>query len=196
MARERAPKRSQSLIEDEAETTSWEVARARLGNPEPSRTCWLATTRPDGRPHLMPVIAFWIDGAMHIVAGEGTQKARNIAADGRCVIATGSTTLPSLDIVIEGRAEPLTDRDAVRHVAKALKQKGWPLEPKGDKVDGPNAPTAGPPPYTIFRIGPSRVFGLPGMIGMEQFDPADLPKPTRWDFDDDRPSGSFHAKER
>jgi hypothetical protein len=26
------------------------------------------------------------------------------------------------------------------------------------------------------------VFGLPGMTGMEQFDPADLPKPTRWDF--------------
>ncbi len=130
----------------------------------------------------MPVIAFWIDGAMHIVAGEGTQKARNIAADGRCAIATGSTTLPSLDIVIEGRAEPLTDHDAVRQVAEFLKDQGWPLEPRGDKVEGPNAPTAGPSPYTIFRIVPSLVFGLPGMTGMEQFDPGDLPKPTRWDF--------------
>jgi hypothetical protein len=27
------------------------------------------------------------------------------------------------------------------------------------------------------------VFGLPGMVAMDQFDPADLPKPTRWDFD-------------
>ena len=182
MTHERAPARTQSLLGDEAETTSWEVARTRLANPEQSRTCWLATTRPDGRPHLMPVIAFWIDGAMHIVAGEGTQKARNIAADGRCAIATGSTTLPSLDIVIEGRAEPLTDHDAVRHVAEFLKDQGWPLEPRGDKVEGPNAPTAGPSPYTIFRIVPSRVFGLPGMTGMEQFDPGDLPKPTRWDF--------------
>jgi hypothetical protein len=129
----------------------------------------------------MPVIAFWIDGAMHVVAGEGTRKARNIAADGRCVIATSSTTLPSLDIVVEGRAEPLTDDDAVRHIADVLGA-NWPLEAKGDKVYGPHAPNAGPPPYTIFRIVPSRVFGLPGMHGMEQFDRADLPGPTRWDF--------------
>lgn len=184
MTHERVPDRTQSLLGDEEEASSWELARTRLANPEQSRTCWLATTRRDGGPHLMPVIAFWIDDAMHIVAGEGTQKARNIAADGRCVIATGSTTLPSLDIVIEGRAEPITDADEVRHVAEVFREKGWALEATGDKVAGPNAPTAGPPPYTFFRIVPSRVFGLPGMTGMEQFDPGELPKPTRWDFGD------------
>ncbi len=184
MTHDRSPERTQSLTGDGAETTPWETAERRIANPEESRTCWLATTRPDGRPHLMPVIAFWVDGAMHIVAGEGTRKARNIAADGRCVIATGSTTLPSLDIVIEGRAEALTDPDVVRHLAEFLQNNNWPLEAKGDKVYGPHGPTAGPPPYTIFRIVPTRVFGLPGMTGMEQFDPADLPKATRWDFAD------------
>jgi hypothetical protein len=183
MTQERAPRRVQSLVGDESETTSWDVARERLANPEHQRTSWLATTRPDGRPHLMPVIATWIDGAIHIVAGEGTRKARNLAADGRCVIATTSTTLPSLDIVLEGRAEPLTDDDTVRHIAEALTKSGWPLEAKGDKVDGPNAPTAGPPPYTIFRFHPSKAFGLPGMYGMDQFEQSDLPKPTRWEFD-------------
>ena len=63
-----------------------------------------------------------------------------------------------------------------------LNEHNWPLEAKGDKVYGPNAPTAGPPPYTIFRIVPSKVFGLPGMYGMDQFDPKELPKPTRWEF--------------
>jgi hypothetical protein len=183
MTQERAPKRAQSLIADGDETTSWAIAQARLVNPEQPRTCWLATTRPDGRPHLMPVIGIWMDGAMHVVAGEGTQKARNIAGDDRCVIAMGSTTLPSLDIVIEGRAEPITDAAAVRHVTEFLNENNWPLEARGDKVYGPHGPTAGPPPYTIFRIVPSRVFGLPGMTGMEQFDPGDLPKPTRWEFD-------------
>ena len=183
MTQDRAPERTQSLIRGQAETTPWEMARTRLANPEQSRTCWLATTRPDGRPHLMPVIGFWIDEAMHMVVGEGTQKARNIAADGRCVIATGSTTLPSLDIVIEGNAAPIADPAAVRRIAEILKENNWPLEAKGDHVDGPNAPTAGPPPYTIFRIVPDRVFGLPGMTGMELSDPGDLPKPTRWDFD-------------
>ena len=28
----------------------------------------------------------------------------------------------------------------------------------------------------------SGVFGLPGVYGMDQFDQADLPRPTRWDF--------------
>ena len=27
---------------------------------------------------------------------------------------------------------------------------------------------------------PTTVFGLPGMTGMEQFDPDELPRPTRW----------------
>jgi len=135
----------------------------------------------------MPVIASWIDGAIHIVAGEGTRKARNLAANGRCVIATSSTTLPSIDIVVEGRADPLTEDDAVRHIAEVLSASGWPLEAKGDRVYGPNAPTAGQPPYTIYRIVPSKVFGLPGMHGMDEFDPSDLPRPTRWDFVSGRP---------
>jgi hypothetical protein len=182
MTEERGPEREQSLLGDESETTSWDLARERLADPEDARTSWLATTRPDGRPHLMPVIAFWIDGAMHIVVGEGTRKGRNLAADGRCVVATSSTTLPSIDIVLEGNAEPLTE-DEVPHIAEVLNAKGWPLEAKGDKVFGPNAPTAGPPPYTIFRIVQSKVFGLPGMFGMEQFDQSELPRPTRWDFE-------------
>ena len=181
-AQERAPEREQSLVRGDSKTTSWDMARERLANPEIPRTSWLATTQSDGRPHLMPLNTFWIDGALHIVAGEGTQKARNLAADGRCVVGISSTTLPSIDIVIEGRADPLTEGIAVRHVAEVLSAGGWPLEAKGDKVFGPNAPTAGSPPYTIFRIVPSRAYGLPGMFGMDQFDQADLPRPTRWDF--------------
>lgn len=68
----------------------------------------------------MPVIAFWIDSALHIVAGEGTRKARDLLADGRCVIGMSSTTLPSIDLVIEGRADRLTDDGTVRHVADFL----------------------------------------------------------------------------
>ena len=185
MENERAPVSERSLTGDNPATTSWEFAVERLENPEVPRTCWLATARPDGRPHLMPVIAFWIDGALHIVAGEGTRKARNLAADGRCVIGTSSTRLPSLDLVVEGRADPLTDLDTVRRITEFLTEHNWPLEARGDKVFGPNAPTAGPPPYTIFRIVPSKVFGLPGMYGMDQFDPNDLPKPTRWEFGTD-----------
>ena len=48
MSEERAPERETSLLEDESKTTSWEMARERLANPEIPRTYWLATTNPDG----------------------------------------------------------------------------------------------------------------------------------------------------
>jgi hypothetical protein len=182
MTQERTPERERSMLGDDSKTTSWDMVQERLANPESPRTSWMATTQPDGRPHLAPLNAFWIDDALHIVAGEETHKARDLTANGRCVIGMSSTRLPSIDIVVEGDAEPLTDEGAVRRVAEVLIKNGWPLEVKGDKVYGPNAPTAGPPPYTIFRITPSKVISLPGMFGMEQFDPSELPKPTRWDF--------------
>jgi hypothetical protein len=178
-----APAHEEPMLDDQPGTTPWSLALERLANPEPGRTSWLATVRPDGRPHLMPIIAFWIEDAFHFVVGEGTRKGRNLAADGRCVIATGSSTLPSLDVVVEGHAEPLDDEAAVRRIAEVLKGNGWPLEASGVNVDGPNAPTAGPPPYSIYRMVPSKAFGLPGMLGMEQFDQSELPKPTRWEFD-------------
>ena len=182
MTQQRGPVREQPLTEGTSETTSWELARERLADPEYQRTSWLATTRPDGRPHLMPVITTWIDDAIHLIVGEGTRKGRNLAADGRCVVATSSTTLPSIDLVLEGRLEPVTDADTVRDLAAVYTKSGWPLEAKGDKVDGPNAPTAGPPPYTIFRLVPSTAFGFPGMYGMDKAE-GELPKPTRWEFD-------------
>jgi hypothetical protein len=180
---ERAPARTQPMVRDQTDATPWAFTRERLANPETERTCWLATVRPDGRPHLMPIIAFWIDGALHFIVGEGTRKGRNLAADGRCVIATGSTTLPSLDVVVEGHAEPIGDEAEVRRMAELLGGNGWPLEVRGDRVHGPHAPTAGPPPYAIYRMVPTKAFGLPGMLGMTEFDRSELPKPTRYEFE-------------
>jgi hypothetical protein len=182
---ERAPVHEQALTGNASNTTSWGVARERLANPENPRTYWLATVRPDGRPHLMPVIAFWIDEAFHLVVGAGTRKGRNLLADVRCALGTGSLKLPSLDIVAEGRAKALDDVGEVRRIAEHLSSNGWELEARGTEVFGPHAPTAGAPPYRIFRIVPTTVFGLPGMHGMDQVDPSESLKPTRWDFADD-----------
>jgi Pyridoxamine 5'-phosphate oxidase len=40
-------------------------------------TYWLATVRPDGRPHVMPILAVWVNGMLFFAAGQGTRKARN-----------------------------------------------------------------------------------------------------------------------
>ena len=183
MTQERAPERVEAIAGDGTATTPWEVVLERLHNPEVPQTSWLATVRPDGRPHLVPVLSFWIDGGFHVLAGEGTRKGRNLAADGHCVVAMTSTTLPSIDIVAEGEAEILDDPDEVRRIAEVLGGNNWPLEARGTDLYGPHAPTAGPPPYRIYRIAPSKLFGLPGMQGMDQFEPDELPKPTRFVFD-------------
>jgi hypothetical protein len=185
MSNEAGPHLAQPLLPDQP-TTPWEDARDRLSSPGPDdySHAWLSTVRPDGRPHLMPVISFWIDGAPHFIVGEGTRKGRNLAANAWCVLGTENRKLPSMDIIVEGRAEPLADPEDVRRVADAFSSTNWPLEARGAEVHGPNAPTAGPPPYRIYRLAPSRAFGLPGNYRMFDVDPAELPKPTRWEFED------------
>jgi hypothetical protein len=37
---------------------------------------WLATVRPDGRPHVMGVGIVWDDGRFYLVSGPRTQKSR------------------------------------------------------------------------------------------------------------------------
>ena len=83
-------------------------------------------------------------------------------------------------IIVEGRARRLTDEPTVRRLAEEFGGQGWPLEVRGSDVYGPHGPTAGPPPYAIYRLEPTTVFGLPGMHGM--FDDERHHEPTRWTF--------------
>jgi hypothetical protein len=180
---DRKPVAATSLGEDDAPASPWSLAEQRLANPEKGRTYWLATVRADGRRHVMPLIGMWFEDAFYFLTGDGTRKGRNLAGDPRCVITGSSTALPSLDIIIDGDARKVTDAKTLHRVVEAFGTKlEWPLEIRGDGVHGSSAPSAGPPPYSVFQLVPSLVFGLPGMLGMEQFDPADLPRPTRWEF--------------
>jgi hypothetical protein len=85
----------------------WSWAEERL---TASHDYWVATARPDGRPHLMPVWAVWDGGALWWSSSLGSSKARNIAADPRCMIATDNPWEP---VVLEDTAERVTDHDAL-----------------------------------------------------------------------------------
>jgi hypothetical protein len=180
---DRLPRAEESLVDGPKPTTPWATADERLANPEKERTYWLATVRPDGRPHVMPIIALWMDGRLYFLAGEGTRKGKNLALESRCVIAGSSTKLPSLDIILEGDTRKVADETTVRRVVEAFGSKlEWPhLEVEDGGVVGPNAPTAGPPPYALYELTPATVFGLPGTAGMEKTGDAGL-GPTRWRF--------------
>jgi hypothetical protein len=177
------PASATPMVDGQAHTTSWDVALDRLQHPAPGQNHWLATVRPDGSPHLMPIIAFWFDGGFHFLAGPNTRKGRNLDADERCVIGTGNLTMPSMDLIVEGRARRVTDEATVQRLAEEFGGDGWPLEARGSDVYGPHGPTAGPPPYAIYRLEPTTVFGLPGMHGM--FDDDRHHEATRWTFGQD-----------
>ena len=101
--------------------TEWSEARSRL---ETAEIFWVSTVRPYGRLHVTPVIAAWHDGVLYFSTGKGEQKARNLAHDGHCALTTGGNSLTEgLDLVVEGRAEPVTDPAVLEEVIAAYEAK-------------------------------------------------------------------------
>jgi general stress protein 26 len=85
---------------------------------------WLSTVRADGRPHVTPLPAVWLDGTLHFCTGDAEQKTKNLSADPRCVLTTGTNTLRSgLDVVVEGTAVRITDRARLEELAGLWKSK-------------------------------------------------------------------------
>jgi hypothetical protein len=66
-----------------------------------SKNYWICTSRPDGRPHSIPVWGFWIDGAVYFGTARSSRKARNLANN-----AAVSIHLDSGDdvVILEGTA--------------------------------------------------------------------------------------------
>lgn len=62
---------------------------------------WMATVRPDGRPHLAPVWFVYEDAMLYVCIAPGSVKARNLAADPRVVLALEDGSHP---VICEGEA--------------------------------------------------------------------------------------------
>lgn len=93
----------------------WSRALALL---ESAEMFWLSTVRRDGRPHVAPLPAMWLDGSLHFCTGAREQKAKNLAGNTRCALTTGSNSYRSgLDVVVEGTAERVTDTATLTRLA-------------------------------------------------------------------------------
>lgn len=141
------------------DTLPWSRARDVLtADPAAERPCYLGTVDPDGRPHAAGVGAVYHDGDWWIVSGPGTRKSRNLAADPRCTI---STRIEGLDLVLEGRADRVTDPATVERLAAFYSDSGWPVEAQDDTFTGPySAPSAGPPPWHLYRFTTTTAVGV------------------------------------
>jgi PPOX class probable F420-dependent enzyme len=81
---------------------------------------WVATTWPDGRPHVTPVWGAWIDDAAWFSCAKGSRKARNLAADPRCAITNDNAYEP---VVLNGVASAVDDHAAAQAFTDACNGK-------------------------------------------------------------------------
>ena len=85
-----------------------------------SRSYWLATTRSDGRPHVMPVWGVVIGGVLLFSTSRDSRKGRNLAERPECVIhlESGDDVL-----ILEGIVEEFRDPLALEKYVEAYETK-------------------------------------------------------------------------
>ncbi|MFC4494193.1 pyridoxamine 5'-phosphate oxidase family protein [Streptomyces ovatisporus] len=140
----------------DAVPTEWDTARDRLAA---AGIYWLSTVRPDGRPHVTPLLAVWFDGALYFCTGEEERKSRNLAANSHCVLTTGNDSADEgLDLVVEGDAVRVPEDAKLRRLAEAWVEKygeEWRFE-AGDGAfhhsDGGKA--------LVYEVAPVKAFGF------------------------------------
>ncbi len=64
---------------------------------------WLASTRPDGRPHVVPRWGVWMDDRFWYDGSPETRHARNLASNPACALHLESGTTVT---IVEGTSEP------------------------------------------------------------------------------------------
>jgi general stress protein 26 len=84
------------------------------------RSIWISTTRPDGRPHAVPVW-YILDGRnLYFISGRNLQKAKNLAHQAWIVVHAGDGD----DVILlEGRAEIVTKREEMERIDEAYRAK-------------------------------------------------------------------------
>lgn len=153
---------------EDATATSWEEGRAVL---ERAELYWLSTVRPDGRPHVTPLVAVWADEALHFCTGPQERKAQNLIANPYCVLTTGTNRNEGIDVVVEGRAEQITDERRLVRLADAFVAKygeQWRFAVHDGAFAAPEGGVA-----WVFAVAPKKAFG---------FGKGDVYSQTRWTF--------------
>ena len=76
----------------------WSAVEARLIE---AKHYWLATVRPDGRPHLIPRWGVWVDDAFYYDGAPSTRHARNAEANPACSLSLEDGQHA---VILEGRS--------------------------------------------------------------------------------------------
>jgi nitroimidazol reductase NimA-like FMN-containing flavoprotein (pyridoxamine 5'-phosphate oxidase superfamily) len=139
-----------------SEPTTWAATQEAL---ERAQISWISTVRADGRPHVTPLVAVWLDGALHFSTGPTEQKAANLATNPHVVLTTGSGTWDQgLDVMVEGEARRVTDRATLERLAASWRTKwdgSWQYDvtEEGFQHEGGGA-------VLVFAVRPTKVLAF------------------------------------
>ena len=129
---------------------------------------WIITVRADGRPHAVPLVGVWQDGAFAFCTGAEEQKQRNLEANPHVAVTTGITGAQGWDsgkdVVVEGTAVRVTDAQALHRLAAAWFAKygeDWRFDVKGEEfveVSDSGGSTQGG--ALVYRVPPAKVIAF------------------------------------
>ena len=86
------------------------------------RNIWMATVRPDGRPHLVPIWFVWLNNLIYIGMEPGSVKANNLAKNPKIALSLEDGS----DVVIcEGTAVTLHQPYSDELLALFKSKYGW-----------------------------------------------------------------------
>jgi general stress protein 26 len=132
--------------------TSWDETVRTL---EEAELFWITTVRADGRPHMSPLVAVWLDDALHFSTGADEQKAVNLRANPHVLLMTGCNQWDrGLDVVVEGEAIQATDDATLKRLADEWRSK-WDGRWKFKARDGSFHHEAGT--ALVFSVAPTKV---------------------------------------
>ena len=143
-------------------TLSWDWVQERLND---ALIYWVASVRPDARPHVTPIWGAWVDDAFWMEGGPHTRRSKNLAANPAAVV---TVELGNDAVILDGDAERVfeIDDDLTKRLldgyAKYIKSHGYTAEAGNWENGG------------IWRVRPHKVLAWSNY-------PADA---TRWTFEE------------
>jgi general stress protein 26 len=151
------PELDERFSDPGARATPWAAVREVL---ETAQLSWITTVRADGRPHATPLVAVWLDDAVHFTTGPGEQKAVNLAGNSNIVMTTGCNRWDrGLDVMVEGEATRVTDRATLARLAAAWGTK-WNGQWRFEVADGGFRHRDTDGIVLVFSVKPAKVLGF------------------------------------
>jgi uncharacterized pyridoxamine 5'-phosphate oxidase family protein len=140
----------------DAVATDWEQTRRVL---EEAELFWLTTVRADGRPHVTPLVAVWLDEAIHFCTGATEQKFVNLTGNKHVILSTGCNQWDrGLDVVVEGDAVQVSDDDTLKRLALAWRGKWdgqWQFQAHDGSFHDENGEAV-----PVFAVKPAKVLAF------------------------------------